>query len=82
MAGQYITVDPNERFVTEMQRRYTDKNISRLLLKAAGNISDDLAVRDKDYMDYAATLNAHDSNRVKDFVRKINTSPVMSPPKQ
>ncbi len=54
--------------MTEMQRRYTDKNISRILLKAAGNISDNLAVRDKDYMDYAATLNAHDSNSWKTLV--------------
>jgi hypothetical protein len=74
-------VDPNERYKTEMQKQYTDKNISRLLLKAAGNISDELALRDKDYMDYTATLNAHDSNQVRDFVKKTNTEPLMSPPR-
>ena len=40
LAGEHITIDPNERYKTEMQKQYTDKNISRLLLKAAGNISD------------------------------------------
>lgn len=75
-------MDPNERYKTEMQKQYTDKNISRLLLKAAGNnISDELALRDKDYMDYTATLNAHDSNQVRDFVKKTNTEPLMSPPR-
>jgi hypothetical protein len=52
-----------------------------LLLKAAGFISDELAIRDKDYMDYTATLNAHDSNQVRDFVKKTNTEPLMSPPR-
>jgi hypothetical protein len=52
-----------------------------LLLKAAGNISDELAIRDKDYMDYTATLNAHDSNQVRDFVKKTNTEPLISVPK-
>jgi hypothetical protein len=68
-------VDPKERYQSEMQKAYTDKNLSRLLQKAAGSnhISDELAIRDKDFMDYTASLNAHEGNNVRDFVRKTNT---------
>ena len=67
-----------------MQKHYTDKNLSRLLQKAVGgniHISDELAVRDKDYMDYTASLNAHDSQQVRDFVRKTNTEPIQFVPR-
>lgn len=72
MAAQYITVDPNERFKTEFQKAFTDKNLKRLLQKTSASdhidLSDQLAVRDKDFMDYTAMLNAHDSAPVRDFV--------------
>lgn len=72
MAAQYITVDPNERFKTEFQKAYTDKNLKRLLQKTSAadhiDLSDQLAVRDKDFMDYTAMLNTHDSAPVRGFV--------------
>jgi len=37
-------VDPTERYRTEMQKAYTDKNLKRLLQKTIGNVSDALAV--------------------------------------
>ncbi len=30
-------------------------------------------------MDYTATLNAHDSNQVRDFVKRVNTEPLSLP---
>ena len=67
----YITVDPAERFKTEFQKAYTDKNLKRLLQKTNANdqieLSDQLAVRDKDYMDYTAQLNAHESGPAREF---------------
>lgn len=65
-------MDPAERFKTEFQKAYTDKNLKRLLQKTNASdqidLSDQLAVRDKDYMDYTAMLNAHESAPVRGFV--------------
>jgi hypothetical protein len=43
---------------------------------SSSHISDELAIRDKDYMDYTSTLNAHESQQVREFVRKTNTEPI------
>jgi len=31
-------------------------------------------------MEYTASLNAHEGNNVRDFVKKTNTEPIMTPP--
>lgn len=60
MAGVMTTVDPAERYRTEMQKAYTDKNLKRLIQKTTGNSSDTLALQDRDFMEYTATLNAQE----------------------
>jgi len=59
-AGEHIKVDPADRFKTEQQRAFTNKNLKRLLQKAVGNQNpvDVLAARDRDFMEYTQTLNA------------------------
>jgi hypothetical protein len=48
--------------------------LKRLLQKTSAadhiDLSDQLAVRDKDFMDYTAMLNAHDSAPVRGFVNR------------
>ena len=62
-AGEHIKVDPADRFKTEQQRAFTNKNLKRLLQKANGNPSDTLAARDRDFMEYTQTLNAQEANK-------------------
>jgi hypothetical protein len=62
-AGDLIKVDPADRFKTEQQRAFTNKNLKRLLQKAAGNPVDVLAARDRDFMEYTQTLNAQEAGK-------------------
>lgn len=74
-------MDPADRFKTEQQKAYTDKNIKRLLQKSAGTSSPDvLATRDRDYMEYTASLNAHERSNVSNFVQKALSSSDLSKP--
>ena len=59
--------------------------MKRLLQKTSAadhiDLSDQLAVRDKDFMDYTAILNAHDSAPVRGFVdRTIQSNASMRTP--
>lgn len=67
-AGVYIRVDPLDRFKTEQQKAYTDKNLKKLLEKTGAQVSDDFATRDRDFMEYTQSLNAQEATRVQDFV--------------
>jgi hypothetical protein len=81
-AQQYISVDPADRFKTEQQKAYTDKNIKRLLQKTADPMSPDaLAVRDRDYMEYTASLNAQERANVNNFMSKtLSSTDINKPP--